>query len=99
MNRLSLRFWIGTALVLLALGAAVLWGSAPLEVHRHDLRANSNQAGLRVVQLSDLHLQSMDDHVQQVVRQVQAVRPDLVVLSGDMVDRAGQLGALERGGF
>lgn len=91
LNRVPLRFWIGTALAFLALVGIVLWSSTPLEVHRHDLRANPNQAGLRVVQLSDLHLQSMDDHAQKVVRQVKALRPDLVVLSGDMVDRADAL--------
>lgn len=85
---------IGTALALLALGSAVLWGSAPLEVHHHDQRVGPNQAGFRVVQLSDLHLQSMDDHARQVVRQVHALRPDLVVLSGDMVDRADALPVL-----
>lgn len=94
LNGITHRFVIGTALALLALGSAVLWGSAPLEVHHHDLRVNSNQAGFRVVQLSDLHLQSMDDHAQQVVRQVHALRPDLVVLSGDMVDRADTLPVL-----
>lgn len=94
LNGITHRFLIGTALALLALGAAVLWGSSPLEVHHHDLRAGPSQAGFRVVQLSDLHLQSMDDHAQQVVRQVQALRPDLVVLSGDMVDRSDALPVL-----
>jgi len=94
LNGITHRFVIGTALALLALGSAVLWGSAPLEVHHHDLRVSSNQAGFRVVQLSDLHLQSIDDHAQQVVRQVHALRPDLVVLSGDMVDRADTLPVL-----
>lgn len=94
MNRVPIRFWIGTSLALLALGVAVLWGSSPLEVHRHDLRSDPRHPGLRVVQLSDLHLQSMDDHSQQVVMQVQAQRPDLVVLSGDMVDSADALPVL-----
>lgn len=94
MNRVPLRLWIGTALALLALGVAVLWGSAPLELHHHDLRSDPMRPGLRVVQLSDLHLQSLDDHVQQVVRQVQALQPDLVILSGDMVDRADALPVL-----
>ena len=95
MNRIAYRFFVGAALVLpILLGVAVWLVPTQLEVHRYDLRADPKRAGLRVVQLSDLHLQSMDAHVQQVVRQVQALQPDMVVLSGDMVDRSEALPVL-----
>ncbi len=65
-----------------------------LEVLQHDLRVDHQRPSLRVVQLSDLHLQTLDAHALAVVRHVQALRPDLVVLSGDMVDRSEALPVL-----
>lgn len=65
-----------------------------LEVIRYDLRAEPHRVGLTVVQLSDLHLQAMGRQQRDVVQQVKALRPDLLVLSGDMVDRADSLPVL-----
>ena len=44
--------------------------------------------GLRIVQISDLHVGPTikRDHVQRVADQVQALRPDLIALTGDLVD-------------
>ena len=90
------RLWIISTLALLTLllGMAAFVDPARLEVNRHDLRAAPQRQGLRVVQLSDLHLQTMGAHEQEVVQQVQALRPDLLVLSGDMVDRKDALPVL-----
>lgn len=73
---------------------AVYVEPARLEVLQHDLRVDQQRPGLRVVQLSDLHLQTLDAHSLAVVRQVQTLRPDLVVLSGDMIDRSEALPVL-----
>jgi uncharacterized protein len=92
---MSNRLWITVAIALLALlGMATFVDSASLEVKQHDLRTGPLRPGLRVVQLSDLHLQTMGAHEQKVVQQVQALRPDLLVLSGDMVDRKDALPVL-----
>jgi len=97
-NQLSLmpsRIWITAALFLLALlGMAVFVEPARLEILHHDLRVEPQRPGLRVVQLSDLHLHAMGAHEQRVVQQVHALRPDLLVLSGDMVDRIDSLPVL-----
>lgn len=86
------RLWIISTLALLALlGMAVFVEPTKLEVLQHDLRVDPQRIGLRVVQLSDLHLHAMGDHEQKVVQHVQALRPDLMVLSGDMVDRKDAL--------
>lgn len=91
----SSRSWIITTLLLLTLlSMAVYVEPARLEVLQHDLRVDQQRPGLRVVQLSDLHLQTLDAHSLAVVRQVQTLRPDLVVLSGDMVDRSEALPVL-----
>ncbi len=89
------RFWIISTLALLTLlGMATFVEPARLEVNRYDLRADLHRPGLRVVQLSDLHLQSIGAHEQKVIQQLQALRPDLLVLSGDMIDRKDALPVL-----
>ena len=70
-------------------------GSA-LEVTLHDLRKSSLGEAFRVVQLSDLHLQRFDSAEKNIVTQVQALRPDLVVLTGDAIDRADALPVLQK---
>lgn len=44
--------------------------------------------GLRIVQLSDLHISDILTHtwLRDVVKQVNALRPDLIVVTGDIVD-------------
>lgn len=89
-----IRSWIIATLALALMGMAAYVDTTRLEVHHHDLRTSSSHLKLRVVQLSDLHLQTLDAHSLAVVHQVQTLRPDLVVLSGDMVDRSEALPVL-----
>jgi predicted MPP superfamily phosphohydrolase len=87
---------IATAFLSLAwIGIAVFVLPRQLEIVQHDLRSDPKRAGLRVVQLSDLHLQIMGPYELKVILQVQSLRPDLLVLSGDMVDRVDALPVLE----
>jgi predicted MPP superfamily phosphohydrolase len=89
---MTTRLWrIAAVFLLVLLVMAVFSGLTDLEVHHHDLRADPKRPGLRVVQLSDLHLRAMGAHEKTVVQQVQALQPDLLGLSGDMVDRADAL--------
>ncbi len=46
-------------------------------------------ARLRVLQLSDLHMHELGDHPRRVARVARDLEPDLVVLTGDSIDRAG----------
>jgi len=89
-----IRSWIIATLALALMGMAAYVDTTRLEVHHHDLRTSSSHLKLRVVQLSDLHLHAMGAHQQAVVQQVQALQPDLLVLTGDMVDRADALPVL-----
>ncbi|NTU52287.1 MAG: metallophosphoesterase [Chlorobiaceae bacterium] len=65
------------------------------EVTRHDMRHQRDEPGLRLVQLSDLHLHAFGEREKSLVKQVKALRPDLVVLTGDMIDRADALPLLQ----
>ena len=82
----------------LAVIAAYAWLVEPgrLEVTEHVIAAGpQSDRPIRVVQLSDLHLQSVGDREREVAAEVARLKPDLVVLSGDVVDRADTLGALD----
>ena len=93
-----MKFRIRTVVgLLLVIGlAAFLWaafvaGPGRIGVTRHDLRSQRNEAGIRLVQLSDLHLRAFGERERSLAGRVKALRPDLVVLTGDMVDRADAL--------
>lgn len=88
---------IAAALVFLLLSA--LWGWSAkvpsLEITHHDLRSSSQINAYRVVQLSDLHIQRFDMAEKAIAAQVQALHPDLVLLTGDALDRADALPLLQ----
>jgi predicted MPP superfamily phosphohydrolase len=50
---------------------------------------------LSVLQLSDLHLKQIGDLEERLLEQVHARTPDVIVLTGDIVDRRGSLWQLE----
>lgn len=78
----------------IALG--LFWRSgSDLEITHHDMRRPSQAISFRVVQLSDLHLQRFGKAEKTIVIQVQALQPDLVVLTGDAIDRADALPELK----
>ena len=96
---LSRRIWLTcSALSLGLLAISVLaWLRGPdLEITRHDLRKPSSGEAFRIVQLSDLHLQRFDTAEKTIVMQVQALQPDLVVLTGDAIDRVDALPVLQK---
>lgn len=80
----------------LAILGMALRGDIDLEVTRHDLRKPTSGEAFRVVQLSDLHLQRFDTAEKNIVTQVQALQPDLVVLTGDAIDRVDALPVLQK---
>ena len=90
--------WLISLLLAIGLLTALClsWrNGSDLEVTHHDMRAPSQTAGFRVVQLSDLHIQSFGEAEKKIVNQVQTLQPDLVVLTGDAIDRADALPILK----
>jgi predicted MPP superfamily phosphohydrolase len=87
-----------TLLAGLTLIAAYAWLIEPylLEVTEHNVSAGpKTDRPIRVVQLSDLHMQSVGDRERAVATEVTRLKPDLVVLSGDVIDRADTLAVLD----
>jgi uncharacterized protein len=75
---------------------AVVQGLRAPEVRVHDVRVPGLRAdydGLRLVQLSDLHLGPFLGRrwLASRIAEVQSLRPDLVVVTGDLVDRDAAL--------
>jgi predicted MPP superfamily phosphohydrolase len=66
-----------------------------LEVTQHSVGSPSTQASIRIVQISDLHLQTMDDIRKLVARRTVDAKPDVLVLSGDIIDKNDSLPALD----
>ena len=58
------------------------------EVTRHEIHGKLNRPNLKIVQLSDLHLKKVGNRERTLVDQVLDLQPDLLVLSGDMIDHA-----------
>jgi uncharacterized protein len=64
-------------------------------VTRHHVGGSDPAAPvLRVVQLTDLHLDSIGAHEERVAAAVAAHRPDMIVFTGDSIDDGGRVGVL-----
>jgi predicted MPP superfamily phosphohydrolase len=82
-----------------ALGVASIGSDAvfvePNEVvvtrHALNARASAQDAALRIVQLTDLHLQRLGAHEHHIAETVNALAPDLVLITGDSIDRRDHL--------
>ncbi|SHH22875.1 metallophosphoesterase [Desulforamulus hydrothermalis] len=79
-----------TACYLLIL-TAILYGSAgaqKINLQRYDINIPKAAGQLRIVMLSDIHIDSAKprDYVETMVRRINLLNPDLVVLTGDIFD-------------
>jgi predicted MPP superfamily phosphohydrolase len=59
--------------------------------HRLDQPHSSIGSTLKIVQISDLHLKQLNRRAQRIAEQVNHLKPDLIVFTGDSIDRAEQL--------
>ena len=64
-------------------------------VTRHQMGSGEGPT-VRVVQLTDLHLRSLGHHEERVAATVLELRPELILFTGDSIDRADALGLLDR---
>jgi predicted MPP superfamily phosphohydrolase len=92
------RIFVGSLLViclLAVLGMAFFIEPGRTQVSYHDIGNHRTAPGFRIVQLSDLHLQDDGQHEKSLASQVKELNPDLVVLTGDMIDRPDALPLLQ----
>ncbi len=79
---------IGLSIVLILLASAIT-GNLLLDVRRIRLEEPAWPAaldGLRIVQLSDLHLPRTPTGIRQVLDKTREAGPDLILLTGDLID-------------
>lgn len=94
--RVSRRVLLGGAA---ALGAAVAVDGLAITPRRlvtstHTVGPPGGPRPLRLVQVSDLHVHGIGTRERQLLEQLHAVAPDVVVLTGDAVDRRRATAAL-----
>jgi len=65
-----------------------------LSINVKDLRLDKNLESIRIVHLADLHINKFSSREIKVANQVNTLKPDLLVLSGDSIDRKDNIPAL-----
>lgn len=94
------RFLAGasTAVVAGLVADALLIEPRRVVVTRHTVGPLTGAARVRpfrIVQISDLHLQSVSGHEERIAETTTALAPDLIAITGDAIDRAARIDALE----
>jgi predicted MPP superfamily phosphohydrolase len=56
--------------------------------------ADKNNTDIKVVQISDLHIQSVNYQLKQLAKQLNELKPDLIFITGDAVDKAENIPVL-----
>jgi predicted MPP superfamily phosphohydrolase len=89
---------VWTWLSVLLLAGIIAYGMMErdwIEVTHHEIGAVQRRTPVRLIQLSDLHLRKADQRAIAVANLVRERHPDVVVLTGDIIDRAENFAGLE----
>lgn len=62
-----------------------------IEVTRHDVSISGEKRGVRIAQVSDLHIHEVGQKELAVLDALNEINPDLVVFTGDAIDHADSL--------
>ncbi len=87
------RKWIlltAVVLLLVLLISLGIWGNTALQVTEISVQSDKipqSFSGYRIAQISDLHNATFGKNNHRLVTQLQNTRPDVIVLTGDLVDR------------
>ena len=82
---------IGFIALICAAFYAVLIEPHWLYINFYDLRSDKTLDVIRIVHLADLHIQEIDSYEAKVTDQIKILEADLLVLSGDVIDKADHL--------
>jgi len=82
------RRWIIILSLVVCIPLYFLWQNTHLVTTHYEIDvSNESLNGLRIVQLSDLHSKTFGDSQERLVSKVLDLEPDLIVLTGDMIDK------------
>lgn len=81
---------------LLLLIAYALWIEPNwIKINQYTLNPHTEEQRVRVVQLSDLHLRKIGRREASIIQSLTLLKPDLIILSGDVIDRPDTLPILD----
>lgn len=93
----SIIGWSSFAVACFALlGYAFLIEPNWLDLNIHDVGIRNPSDRIRIVQLSDLHLQTVGQREMAIAEALQQIKPDLIILTGDVIDRPEALPTLDQ---
>ena len=94
---LFILFTISMSLGLLILYAFIIEPNR-FVVTRHQLNQQfaSKNSSFKVVQISDLHLKQFNSRAQRIAEQVNNLNPNIVLFTGDSIDKVEQIEGFER---
>jgi predicted MPP superfamily phosphohydrolase len=97
--RFNRRHFINTGLTLT--GAAILIDALWIEKYFVEVnefyigKATPKTQNIKIVQLSDLHLHSINSGLEQLAKKINQLKPDLIAITGDAIDEAENLHLLD----
>lgn len=100
--RLSRRQWIASGAGAVVAGVAGTLANAfwiepgRVDVTRHRIGTGTGSTPVRVTQLSDLHLRAIGHHEERIAHAVGELNPELILITGDIVDRDNNLELVDR---
>jgi predicted MPP superfamily phosphohydrolase len=91
------RFIRAGLLTLSALGLAdSLWAEKFfIETNEFFLGSKESKSSIRVIQLSDLHIQSVNYQLKQLAKRLNILNPDLILITGDAIDKTENIHVLD----
>ncbi len=64
--------------------------------HRLNSEVATDRNSLKIVQISDLHLKNFNDRAQKIADKINQLQSNIIVFTGDSIDKAEQLGGFEQ---
>jgi len=85
---------IGFILIIFTAFYAIFIEPRWLNINIHDLRRDKSVDAIRIIHLADLHIQNIGWREAKVIDQMKMLEADLLVLSGDVIDKEESLSIL-----
>jgi hypothetical protein len=64
--------------------------------HQLPDRVSREHQSLKLVQVSDLHLKQFNNRAREIAKQIDQLKPDFILFTGDSIDKAEQLDGFDR---
>src|SRR5689334_20801319 len=59
-------------------------------------KSSRDKYDIKVIQLSDLHIQNVNTQLKRLARKINAMSPDLILITGDAVDKRENIAVLDQ---